>query len=455
MPDRLIIIGGVAAGAKAAATARRCDPAAQILVLQEEADVSYSSCGLPFHLAAPQDIPRRGLIARTAAEFGADGIDVRTRHRVEEIDAGRAVVTVRDVTSAQTSVLSYDKLLIATGAQPSAVDVPISSTAPPIVQLRTLADADHLATGLNRIRKLVILGGGYVGLEMAETASKLGLNVTLLEMAPRVIPSFDDASARVVEATLRKHGVELLCSTRVVGFDNGHVVPDRGVPIQADMVLIATGVRPSTALAMSAGVRIGATGAIAVSPQMATNVAHVYAAGDCAESRHVLTDRPVWMPLGDVANRHGRVAGINMAGGRATFAGVLGTAIFPVFELAVARTGLAPAEAAAAGFRPVCNTIRAPSRARYIPGSRILQLSLTVDAPSGRLLGCQMVGEDAVDKTIDILAAAIWGKLTATDLYDLDFAYAPPFSPVLAPVQAAGQVLEKTILSTAQSRGMA
>lgn len=445
MADRLIIVGGVAAGAKAAATAHRRNPAAKILVLQEEADISYSSCGLPYHLAAPEDIPRGKLIARTPEAFRADGIDVRTRHRVEEIDPKRAIVTVRDLDSARSYTLPYDKLLIATGAQPSALKAAVSPTAPPIVQLRTLADADHLAKYLTGIGKLVILGGGYIGLEMAETARRLGLDVTLVEMASHVIPSFDETVARVVEAALRKHGVELFTGARVVELDRGHVVLDTGARIQADMVLAATGVRPSTALATAAGVNLGTSGAIAVSPQMATNVEHVYAAGDCAESRHVLTNRAVWMPLGDVANRQGRVAGINMAGGNAAFPGVLGTAIFKVFELAVARTGLGLAEASAAGFVPVCETIKAPSRARYIGESKTLQLSLTVEQHSGKLLGCQAVGEDAVDKTIDIIATAIWGKLTAADLFDLDLAYAPPFSPVLAPVQAAGEVLNKAI----------
>lgn len=451
MSDRLIIVGGAAAGAKAAATARRRNPAANILVLQEEADISYSSCGLPYHLAAPKDIPRGKLIARTAEAFRADGIDMRTRHHVEEIDARRAIVTVRDLNSARIYTESYDRLLIATGAQASALKVAVSPTAPPIVQLRTLADADHLARCLTGIQKLVILGGGYIGLEMAETSRKLGLDVALVEMAPHVIPGFDERVARVVEAELRKRGVELFTGARVVELDSGLVVLDTGTSIPADLVLAATGVRPSTTLATSAGVDLGTTGAIAVSPQMGTNLEHVYAAGDCVEARHVLTNRPVWMPLGDVANRQGRVAGINMAGGQAAFPGVLGTAIFRVFELGVARTGLGPAEASAAGFLPVCETIQAPSRARYIRGSKTLQLHLTVDRRSGKLLGCQAVGEDAVDKTIDILATAIWGNLTAADLFDLDLAYAPPFSPVLAPVQAAGEVLNKAISAIRQS----
>lgn len=451
MSDRLIVVGGVAAGTKAAATAHRRNPAANILVLQDEADVSYSSCGLPYHLATREDIPRRKLIARTPEAFRTDGIDMRTRHRVEEIDVKRAIVTIRDLEVARTYTESYDRLLIATGAQASALKASISPTAPPVIQLRSLADADRIGSSLIGIRKLVILGGGYIGLEMAEASRKLGLEVALVEMAPHVIPTFDEAVALMVEATLREHGVELYTGARVVELDSGHVVLDNGVRIPADMVLVATGVRPSTSLATSAGVKLGKTGAIAVSRQMSTSIKRVYAAGDCAESRHVLTGRPVWMPLGDVANRHGRVAGINMAGGNAAFPGVLGTAIFQVFDLAVARTGLGLAEASAAGFFPVCEMVQAPSRARYMSKSKTLQIHLTVDQHSGRLLGCQVVGEEAVDKTVDIIAAAIWGKLTSSDLIDLDLAYAPPFSPVLAPVQVAGEVLNKATLASREA----
>ena len=449
--DRLIIIGGVAAGTKAAATARRRNPAASIMLLQDEADVSYSSCGLPYHLAAMEDIPRGKLIARTPAVFRSDGIDMRTRHRVEEIDAKRGIVTIRDLQEARSYTEPYDRLLIATGAHATPVKASVSPTAPPLVYLRSIADADHISSTLTGVRKLVILGGGYIGLEMAETFKKLGHEVALVEMMSHVIPTFDEFIALMVETALREHGVELFTGSRVIELDRGQVVLENGIRIQADMVLVATGVRPSTTLATSAGIKLGKTAAIAVSPQMRTNIANVYAAGDCAESRHVLTNRPVWVPLGDVANRHGRVAGTNMAGGHAEFPGVLGTAIFQVFDLAVARTGLGQAEAEAAGFSPISEAVQVPSRARYMSKSKMLQIHLTADRLSGRILGCQIVGEDAVDKTIDIIATAIWGKLKTSDLPDLDFAYAPPFSPVLAPVQVAGEVLNRLVEESRQA----
>lgn len=443
--DRLIIIGGVAAGTKAAATARRKNPSANILLLQDEADVSYSGCGLPYHLAATDRIPRAKLIARTAETFRSDGIDLRTQHRVEEIDAKRGLVTIRDLNETRSFTESYDKLLVATGAFASPLKASVSNTAPPIFYLRSITDADRISQSLAGVRKVVILGGGYIGLEMAETFRLLGHTVAIVEMMPHVVPNFDTSLSLLVQAALEINGVELYTGSGVTELDAGSVVLQSGVRIPADLVLVATGVRPSTLLATAAGVQLGKTGAIAVSPQMVTNISNIYAAGDCAESNHMVSNTSVWTPLGDVANRHGRVAGINMAGGQAEFPGVLGTAIFQVFDLAVARTGLGQAEALAAGFSPVSSMVQVPSRARYMHNSKTLQVLLTADRSSGRLLGCQVVGGDGVDKTIDVIATAIWGQLKACDLIDLDLAYAPPFSPVLAPVQVAGEVLSKLI----------
>jgi NADPH-dependent 2,4-dienoyl-CoA reductase/sulfur reductase-like enzyme len=441
--QRIVVVGAVAAGAKAAATARRRQPEASILVLQNEADVSYSACGMPYHLAASGDIPRRKLIARTADAFRADGIDMRTRHHVQEIDAKRGIVQVQDLDSGRQYRESFDHILVATGASPVAPQIPASASAPPMMQLRTLSDADALLERMPQLRKVVILGGGYIGLEMAETARELGLDVELVEMAAHVAPTLDERLSQAAEDALRRHGVRVHTGRKVVHLDAGHVGLDDGSSIPADMVLAAVGARPSVGLAEAAGVKLGPTGAIAVTPAMGTNLKRVWAAGDCAESRHVVSGRPVWLPLGDVANRHGRVAGTNMAGGKAVFPGVLGTAIFKVFDVVVGRTGLTPAEARAAGLSPVCEMVEAPSRARYMKASRPVQIHVTIDQLSGRILGAQVAGPDAVDKLVDTLATAIWGKLTVSDLLDLDLAYAPPFSPVFAPVQVCGEVLGK------------
>ena len=445
MAERLLIVGGVAAGTKAAATAHRRNPQAQVVLLQEEAEISYSACGMPYHLADAQRIPRSKLIARTPQAFMDDGIDLRTGMRVLSVDAATRRVRVLDLGNGKEHDEPFDQLLLATGAQARRLNVPVSDSAPPVYYLRTLVDADALRPVLLAGRRIVVLGGGYIGMEMAETCASLGMHVTLVEMQPRLLPGFAAALAEAVDKTLHAHGVTVHTASQVIGLDAGHVLLQGGGRVPADMVLAATGVQPNTALAQSAAVALGRTGAIAVNSRMQTNVPGVYAAGDCAESPHRITGQACWLPLGDVANRHGRVAGTNMAGGDAHFPGVLGTAIFKVIDLAVARTGLGQEEAKLAGFDAVSAQIQAPSRARYIAGSSTLTLSVTAERGTGRLLGAQAVGTDAVDKTIDTFAAALWGGLATTDLPDLDLAYAPPFSPVLAPVQVAGEVLNKLI----------
>ena len=445
MAERLLIVGGVAAGTKAAATAHRRNPQAQVVLLQEEAEISYSACGMPYHLADAQRIPRSKLIARTPQAFMDDGIDLRTGMRVLSVDAATRLVRVLDLGNGKEHDEPFDQLLLATGAQARRLNVPVSDSAPPVYYLRTLVDADALRPVLLAGRRIVVLGGGYIGMEMAETCASLGMHVTLVEMQPRLLPGFAAALAEAVEKTLHANGVTVHTASQVTGLDAGHVLLKGGGRVPADMVLAATGVQPNTALAQSAAVALGRTGAIAVNSRMQTNVPGVYAAGDCAESPHRITGQACWLPLGDVANRHGRVAGTNMAGGDAHFPGVLGTAIFKVFDLAVARTGLGQEEAKLAGFDAVSAQIQAPSRARYMSGSATLMLSVTAERGTGRLLGAQAVGTDAVDKTIDTFAAALWGGLATTDLPDLDLAYAPPFSPVLSPVQVAGEVLNKLI----------
>ncbi len=445
MAERLLIVGGVAAGTKAAATAHRRNPQAQVVLLQEEAEISYSACGMPYHLADAQRIPRSKLIARTPQAFMDDGVDLRTGMRVLSVDAATRRVRVLDLGSGKEHDEPFDQLLLATGAQARRLNVPVSDSAPPVYYLRTLVDADALRPVLLAGRRVVVLGGGYIGMEMAETCASLGMQVTLVEMQPRLLSGFAAALAEAVGKTLHAHGVTVHTASQVIGLDAGHVLLQGGGRVAADLVIAATGVQPNTALAQSAAVALGRTGAIAVNSRMQTNVPGVYAAGDCAESPHRISGQACWLPLGDVANRHGRVAGTNMAGGDAHFPGVLGTAIFKVFDLAVARTGLGQEEAKLAGFDAVSAPIQAPSRARYMSGSATLMLSVTAERGTGRLLGAQAVGTDAVDKTIDTFAAALWGGLATTDLPDLDLAYAPPFSPVLAPVQVAGEVLNKLI----------
>jgi CoA-dependent NAD(P)H sulfur oxidoreductase len=440
---RVLIIGGIAAGMKAAATARRRQPDLDILVLQDEPEVSYSACGLPFSLGDPAAIPRANLIARSVERFRSDRIDLRVRHRAEEVDLSARRARVRSLISGKLSVEPFDQILFATGAKAILPRMPVAEGAPPVLPLRSLADADRLRGLIQPGGRSVIIGGGYIGLEMAEALLLQGMTVTLVEAMPRLLPAFDPAVGEAVVAHLAKHEVKVILGLSAAEVSQDGVRLTDGGVIAADLVLVAIGVRPRIDLAAAAGVKIGETGAIAVDEEMRTNLTGVYAAGDCAEARHIVSRKAVWYPLGDIANRQGRVAGTNMAGGQASFPGVLGTAIFKVFDLAVGRTGLTPEQARQSGFDPVTVRARAPTRARYMPRSRSLDAVLVVDRASGRLLGADALGPDHVDKYIDVIATAIWAGLTADDLGDLDLAYAPPFSPVFAPAQVIGKLARK------------
>lgn len=442
--SRILIIGGIAAGMKAAATAKRRRPELDILVLQDEAEVSYSACGLPYWLAHPDDISRAGLIARSVDRFRGDGIDLRTRHRVEEVDLAARRVRATMLETGDTITEPFDQVLFATGAKTIAPRLGETAGAPPVLPLRSMADADRWVEHIRPGLRAVVIGGGYIGLEMAEALRLRGMEVTVVEAASRLLPSFDPTVGAVAGEHLVAKGVDFLPGFAVTGTIKGGVALSSGTELAADLVLSAIGVRPRVDLAAAAGVRLGETGAIAVDAGMRAGDG-VFAAGDCAEAVHRVSGKAVWYPLGDIANRQGRVAGENLAGGEATFPGVLGTAIFKVFDLAVGRTGLNEQQAREAGFDPVVIHARAPTRARYMPSSRTIDAVLLADRKSGRLIGAEAIGSDHVDKYVDTLATAIWGGLGAQDLADLDLAYAPPFSPVFAPAQIVGQLAVRDV----------
>ncbi len=447
---RVIIVGAVAAGSKAAATARRRDPDARITVIGDEADIAYSACGLTYHLGDPAVIPRTKLVARTPDRFRADGIDMRERHRVDDLDLAAGLATITDLATGRSTREPFDRLLLATGARPIVPPIPAAAGAPTTITLRSMADLDRAAPLVGDARRVVIAGCGYIGLEAAEAFRRRGIEVILVERLPRLLPAFAEDSVAVVTAELAAHDVELILGDGVAALEPGEVVLEGGRRLGADVVLLAVGVRPNVDLARATGIALGTTGAIAVDDRMATNSGEVFAAGDCVESIHRLTGRPTWLPLGDVANRQGRVAGENLVGGDRRFPGVIGTAVFDVFSLSVGRTGLTATDAAAAGFEPVVASVSAPSRARYMPGSMPLNLDVVADRDSGRILGATAVGADGADKAIDILATAIWAGLTIDDMADIDLAYAPPVSPVFAPVQVVAEILRGERRAAAQ-----
>jgi len=445
MTKRLLVIGGVAAGPKAAAKARRCDPDMEIVIYQEEDEISYAGCGLPYYVSGV--IKKRDeLISRTPGKFALDGIRVLMRRRIESIDAEGHTIRGFYLDTGETFTDRYDRLVLATGAQPIKPRIN-GLELQGIFYLRSIFDADAGLQWMksDKVRSVVIVGGGYIGLEMAESMIQLGKKVTIVELAPQVLTLFDEDLARVLRQYVEKKGVEFFTSEGIQAMKGkeGRVthVQTAVREIGADVVLMSLGVRPQVKLARQAGLRIGETGAIWVNDRMETSAGDIYAAGDCTETTHLVTGKRTWVPLGSTANKQGRVVGTNVCGGSAFFPGVLGTAIFKTFDFNVAKTGLNMKEAEKEGFDPVQAIVRGYDRAHYYPGEKESTLKVIADRGTGRILGGQAMGEGPSDKFIDILAMALHGKMTCRDLASVDLAYAPPFSPALSPVIVAANVL--------------
>lgn len=447
---RIIVIGGVAAGTKAAAKARRVDPNHEIIIYQDETEVSYSACGLPYVISGVIDDGRK-IVIRQPEDFEKEGIKVFTRHRVIYIDKARQQLTVKNLNNNSDEVVDYDRLLLATGASPIVPKFE-GFTLEGVLTLRNISDLGQFKTVLNTMqpKKAVIIGAGYIGLELAESFHELTIKTTIVEQAARILPRFDAEMAQHVHDHLLENHIELVLADGLAKLhgENGRITAietESGKMIPADLVVIAIGVKPNVELAKAAGIELGKTGAIAVDSRMETRTPGIFAAGDCCETINRITGKPIWMPLGDIANLQGRVAGENIAGGNAHFPGVFGTAIFKTFKLTVAITGLSEQAAQESGFEPVSIVMTGADRARYYPGRQEYTLKLIADRKNGRLLGAQVIGSGNVDKMIDIAATALLGKLTCADLENADLAYSPPFSPVLSPlIVAAGALQNKT-----------
>ena len=445
MKKRLLVIGGVAAGPKAAAKARRCDPEMEIVVYQEEDDISYAGCGLPYYVSGViRD--REELISRTPGKFAQDGIKILKNRKIEKIDLQNSTLTGRRVGSGETFTDRFDRLVIATGAYPIRPKIEGIDLAN-VFYLRSIFDADAVFERIRpkSIRNVVIAGGGYIGLEMAESLVRLGKKVTIVELAPQILTLFDEDFAGILQQYLEKKGVTIFTSEGIQALKGreGKVTHVQTVAhqLEADAVLMSLGIRPQVELAKQAGLKIGETGAVWVNEKMETSAEGVYAAGDCAETTHLVTGKKVWIPLGSTANKQGRVVGVNVCGGSATFPGVMGTTVFKTFDFNVAKTGLSMREAEKEGFHPVQAVVRGFDRAHYYPGRKESALKVIADKETGRILGGQAVGEGPSDKFIDILAMALHGKMNCQQLAAVDLAYAPPYSPVLSAIIVAANVL--------------
>ncbi|MER7588629.1 FAD-dependent oxidoreductase [Micromonospora sp. NPDC127501] len=448
MAQRLIVIGGDAAGMSAASQARRRRDRGdlEIVVFERGHFTSYSACGIPYWISGLVPGPE-ALIARDPETFRTEyAMDVRMRHEVTAIDLERREVVARDLKGGGEVRERFDDLMYATGAVPVKPSWAITD-AGGVFGMQTLDDGAALRDWLDadpQPRRAVVVGGGYIGVEIAEALIQRGLSVTLVEAGEQPMSTVDSDMGELVAEAMRGLGITIRGSLPVSGLEErdgrvSAVVTAEG-PIPTDVVVMGLGVRPNTALAEAAGLPLGPTGAIRVDRRMRVpGHPGVWAAGDCVETLHRVSGMPVHVPLGTHANKQGRVAGINIGGGYATFTGVIGTAVTKVCDLEVGRTGLRERDATAAGFEFVSVIAESTNRAGYYPGARPMTVKLIAERPSGRLLGAQIVGWSEAAKRIDSLAVALWNGMTVDDMTQLDLGYAPPYAPVWDPVLIAAR----------------
>ena len=441
---KLRVIGAVAAGTSAAAKARRNSETDDIRIYEMDTDISYSACGMPYWIGG-EVASMELLVPRDAAYFQKRyRVDVRTAHRVLEVNPQAKTMLVERLETAERFTDTYDRLILATGATPVLPPIP-GVDAPNVFLIRSPQRMRALQAWLEKEhpQRALVVGSGFIGLEMAENLSKRGLRVDVVEMADHLMRPLDADVAIWVQEVLEKHNIGVYLSDAVSSLEGTPVqqaVLRSGKTLEADVVILAVGIRPNVSLAKDMGVALGPTGAIAVDERMQTNLPDVYAAGDCAESLQIVTGKPFWHPLGSTANKTGRIAGDQVSGGDMTFRGTLGTGIFRLFDATVAQTGLSERAAVREGYDvAVCHNIK-PDRPVYFGGVEML-IKAVADKKTGRLLGAQIVGGAGVDKRIDVLATAITFGAKAEDLMHLDLAYAPPFSTTRDPVIYTGMIL--------------
>ena len=446
---KFVIIGGDAAGMSAASRAKRTMPDMEVIVLEQTEDVSYSACGMPYAIA---DDSREmdELVVRTADVFRRkQAIDLFTGYRVDAIDPRHRTVSGTICHNRESFRFVYDRLLIATGARPVVPDLP-GFDLPGVLALKSLGDGKAIKAYIREhaVRKAVIIGMGYIGLEMTEALRTLGLAVEMVKPGPALLPWMDRDLAAVVETELAAHDVGLHPGHAVEAIERhgdqlSVICSDR--TLTADMVLVAIGVHPNSELAGSAGIALGTGGAITVDRRQQTSDPAIYAAGDCADAVHVVTGERTWIPLALRANRAGWAVADNVCGKTVELDGVAGTAVFRVFELEVARSGLTATAARQAGFDPATVTIKSRSRAHAHPGAQMIWVHMVGDRKTGRLLGAQMVGREGVAHRINAVAVALQAKMTVASFQQSDLAYAPPFGPVWDPLLTAANQLLKAL----------
>jgi NADPH-dependent 2,4-dienoyl-CoA reductase/sulfur reductase-like enzyme/rhodanese-related sulfurtransferase len=443
---KLVIIGGVAGGASAAARARRIDEDAQIVLIERGEHVSFANCGLPYFIGG-EIKDRNSLLVQTPESLSRRfNLDVRCRHEAGSIYPDRREIEVRNLVTGETYLETYDKLILSPGAAPFVPEIP-GVGLNKVFTLRTVPDAEHIREVVERKKPsaAVVVGGGFIGLEMAENLHRKGIEVHLVELTEQVMISVDKDIAAFIHREIEDKGVGLHLSTGLEAVEQDgeelKVKLSTGEYLSAGMVILSVGVKPETGLAAGAGLALGHRGGIEVDEYLRTSDPDIYAVGDAIEIRDIVTGRQGLMPLAGPANKQGRIAADNALGGRnVKFNGSLGTSIVRVFDLVLARTGAAEKQLEAEGIDHLCSWTHSVSHASYYPGAGLMSVKLAFSPENGTLLGAQIVGADGVDKRIDVLATALACSMTVGELTELDLAYAPPFGSGKDPVNMAGYV---------------
>lgn len=456
---KIVVIGGVAAGLKAASKARRCNPNAEITVVEKGDIISYGACGLPYYVAGEvadmDDLMKTPVgVLRNATYFqNVKNIKILTKTLATRIDRAGKKVAVRNLESGEEYLLPYDKLVIATGAspiKPSIEGINLGN----IFQLWHPRDAEAIRQGIEKklYKNAVIVGAGLVGLEMAEALASQGLSVGIVEMKDQISPAFlDEEMAGMVAKYLKDKGIKLYTGHKVTKFGGDGavdaVVTDKST-IPADLVVLAMGVRPNVELAKEAGLTLGITGAIAVDDNLRTSDPDIFAGGDCVENTNSISGKKVFAPMGSTANKHGRIIGENLCGGSTVFRGVLNTVVVKVIDLNVGKTGLTEREAKELGYEYITVVTVGHDRPHYMKGAKVLTVKLIAEANSRKILGVQVIGEGEVAKRVDIVVAALTMGGTVGDLFDMDLAYAPPFNSPIDNVAVAANGLMNKLAGT-------
>lgn len=449
---KVVIIGGVAGGASSAARIRRLDENAEIVIFERSGYISYANCGLPYYIGGTISEKSELTLQTPESFYKRFRINVKVKHEVTDINIENKKVSVKNLTTGEEFTESYDKLVLAPGAKP--VRPPISGIdGNRLFTLRTVEDtyqiSEYIAENAERVRSALIVGGGFIGVEMAENLSERGISVTIAEMQRQLLSQFDTDMAGFIHSHIKSNGVRLMLGSSVSGFtetDTGVTVCfSDGTSICTDIVILALGVVPDTTLAKKAGLTLGLKGSIAVNEHMQTSSPDIYAVGDAVEINHMVTAQRTLVSLAGPANKQGRIAADNICGLNSVYKGALGTSVLKIFDLTAASVGINERTAIAAGIEYEKLIFSPLSHASYYPGGKVMTFKLIFEKKSARILGAQIVGFDGVDKRIDVIAAAMQCGMTAPELKELELSYAPPYSSAKDPVNMAGFIAENII----------